>query len=64
MISKATEYAFKNGAECVESYPIQAKKGKMPDVFAYVGIKTAFEKSGFETIKQASETRFIMRKTE
>ncbi len=62
LINNASEYAFEKGAECVESYPIQPKKNKMPDVFAYVGIKNAFEKSGFEIVKRPSETRLIMRK--
>ncbi len=63
LINSASDYAFENGAEYVESYPIQPKKDKIPEVFAYAGIKTAFEKSGFEIIKQPSETRLIMRKT-
>ena len=63
LINHASEYAFENGAEYIEAYPIQPKKNKMPDVFAFVGIKTAFEKSGFEVVKQPSETRLIMRKT-
>lgn len=63
LINWASEYAFNNGAMCIESYPILNKKKKTPDTFAFVGLKTAFEKASFKVIKQASETRCIMRTT-
>ena len=62
LISNASEYAFKNGAECIEAYPIQPQKNKMPDVFAYIGMKSAYVKAGFEIVKQVSESRLIMRR--
>ena len=62
LVIDASEFAFNNGALCIESYPILNKKNKIADTFAYVGLKTTFKKAGFKVIKQASETRCIMRK--
>ncbi len=62
LMAKSTEYAFKNGAKCVEAYPIDPLKGKIPDVFAWVGLKGAFEKAGFKEVKRVSENRSIVRK--
>jgi len=62
LISFACNYAFKNGANIVEAYPLYPKKETMPDVFAYYGFKSSFAKAGFKEIKKCSETRLIMRK--
>ena len=62
LINQASEFAFKKGATCIEAYPIHSNKNKTPDLFAYVGFKTAYLNAGFEPIKQCSKTRLIMRK--
>lgn len=62
LISQASEFAFENGATCIEAYPIHSYKNKTPDVFAYVGFKNAYNNAGFKSIKQCSKTRLIMRK--
>ncbi|KPU46140.1 acetyltransferase (GNAT) family protein [Oxobacter pfennigii] len=61
LIKAAIEYAKKNGALIVEGYPVQPKKSKMPDVFAFTGFMSAFEKAGFTEIVRRSDTRPIMR---
>ncbi len=61
LIRVACENARRYGATVVEAYPIIPKKDKVPDVFAWVGFASAFEKAGFEVIDQRSETRVVMR---
>jgi len=58
--SRAVEYAFANGAEIVEAYPVVSKNDRMPDVFAWTGIWKSYEKAGFSVVKKLSETRLIM----
>lgn len=61
LIKAASDYAFANGAPAVEAYPMIAKKETVPEVFAFIGFANSFEKAGFETISQPSDTRLIMR---
>jgi len=62
LIKEASAYAFSKGAHVIEAYPVISSANKfMPDVFAYYGLVSAFEKAGFKKIKQASEARLIMR---
>ena len=49
------------GAKIVEGYPVEARKGSMPDVFAYTGLPGAFKKAGFVEAARRSPTRPIMR---
>lgn len=60
VISKAVEYAFQNGAQLVEAYPLVSKKDKIPDAFAWTGIWKSYKNAGFKKIKQVSETKLIM----
>jgi hypothetical protein len=46
----------------VEGYPVEIKKGKTPDVFAWTGLAQVFVRAGFNEIIRKSETRPIMRK--
>lgn len=61
LLKAAVEYAKKHKAKIVEGYPVEPKNGKMPDVFAYTGLASAFRKAGFKEILRRSETRPIMR---
>jgi GNAT superfamily N-acetyltransferase len=61
LLKAAIEYAKKHGAKIVEGYPVEPKKGKMPDVFAYTGLASAFRQAGFVEVLRRSETRPIMR---
>ena len=61
LLKSAIGYAKKKGAKIVEGYPVEPKKGKMPDVFAYTGLASAFRQAGFKEVLRRSETRPIMR---
>jgi GNAT superfamily N-acetyltransferase len=61
MIEAAVDYVKKQGGSVVEAYPVEPKKDKMPDAFAWTGLASAFIKAGFEECARRSETRLIMR---
>jgi len=61
MLKGAVEHAKRNGAEIVEGYPVQPKKGSWPDAFLYVGLPSAFKRAGFKEAHRASVARTIMR---
>ena len=61
LLKAAIEYAKKCGAKIVEGYPVEPKKTKMPDVFAYTGLASAFRQAGFVEMLRRSDTRPIMR---
>jgi GNAT superfamily N-acetyltransferase len=61
LLDAAVKHAKKNGAKIVEGYPVEPKKGEIPDVFAYTGLSEAFLKAGFKEVLRRSETRPIMR---
>jgi GNAT superfamily N-acetyltransferase len=61
LLKAAVNYAVKQGAEIVEGYPVEPKKGRTPNGFAYTGLVSAFRKVGFIEIVRRSETRPIMR---
>ena len=54
-------YVKKQGGKIVEGYPVEPKKGKTADVFAWTGLATFFKKAGFVECARRSETRPIMR---
>lgn len=61
LLGAAAEYAAKKGATVLEGYPVDPKKGSMPDVFAFTGLMGAFRKAGFTVAARRSPTRPIMR---
>ena len=61
MLKAAAEYVRKRGGRIVEGYPVEPKKGDMPDVFAFSGLASAYRKAGFKECLRRSETRPIMR---
>jgi GNAT superfamily N-acetyltransferase len=61
LLKAAVEFAFTNGADIIEGYPIEPKKGRTADVFAWTGISSVFRKTGFKEVARRSETRPIMR---
>jgi len=61
LLRAAVEYVRQLGGRIVEGYPVEPRTGKMPAVFAWTGIASAFIKAGFEECKRHSETRPIMR---
>jgi GNAT superfamily N-acetyltransferase len=63
LLEFATDYAARQNAPAVEGYPVEPRKGSMPDVFAWTGTRSAFAKAGFREVLRRSETRPIMRYT-
>lgn len=62
LLEAAAAYAEERGARIVEGYPVEPKKGDMPDVFVYTGLASAFRKAGFVEVARRSETRPVMRR--
>jgi hypothetical protein len=61
MIRAAVDYVKKNGGSVIEAYPVEPKKTKMADAFAWTGLASSFIKAGFKECARRSETRPIMR---
>jgi GNAT superfamily N-acetyltransferase len=61
LIKAAVRYATEHGAQIVEGYPVDPRKGDYPDAFIYTGALPAFQQAGFVEVLRRSETRPIMR---
>ena len=61
ILKAAVKYAKEQGAKIIEGYPVEPKRGKTADVFAFTGLGSAFLKAGFKEVARRSETRPIMR---
>lgn len=61
LIEGALAYAKKKGASIVEGYPVEPKKGSLPDAFAYTGLASSFRRAGFAEVARRSATRPLMR---
>jgi len=63
LLRAAVAYAQQEGAHIVEGYPIEPKKGTVPEIYAFTGKATTFRNVGFEEVARRSVTRPIMRYT-
>ena len=62
LLKAAIDYVANQGGEVLEGYPVEPREpGKMPPVFVYTGLASAFKQSGFVEAGRRSETRPIMR---
>jgi GNAT superfamily N-acetyltransferase len=61
LLRTAVDYANQQGARVIEGYPIEPKTGRMPAIFAWTGLASAFRQAGFIEVQRRSETRPIMR---
>jgi len=61
LLKAAAAHARGKGAAILEGYPVMARKGVMPDAFAYTGLPAAFLKAGFAEVARRSPIRPIMR---
>lgn len=61
LLQAAADHARRRGAAVLEGYPVEPKKGAMPDVFAYTGLPSAYRQAGFTEVARRSPTRPIMR---
>lgn len=62
LLRAAADFARRRGAKIVEGYPVVARKGKMPDAFAWSGLPGSFLGAGFREVARHSPVRPIMRK--
>jgi GNAT superfamily N-acetyltransferase len=61
LLKAAVEFVAERGGSVVEGYPVEPKSPKVPPVFAWTGIASAFRRAGFREHRRASETRPVMR---
>ena len=61
LLNAAKKFVKSRGGKIIEGYPVEPKKDKMPDAFAWTGISAAFQSAGFKEAARRSETRPIMR---
>jgi GNAT superfamily N-acetyltransferase len=61
LIAAAKDYARNQGATLLEAYPVEPKKGNMPELFAFTGFASSFTKCGFREVARRSETRPVLR---
>ena len=61
LLQAAVEYAREHGARIVEGYPIEPKTPRIPSVFAWTGLASAFQQAGFVEVERRSDTRPVMR---
>lgn len=62
LLGAAVEYARRHGAVAVEGYPVEPRRDRMPDIYAWMGLASMFEAAGFDEIARRSETRPVFRK--
>jgi GNAT superfamily N-acetyltransferase len=62
LLKAAVDYVKRRGGKIVEGYPVEPKKNRMPDLFVYTGLLSAFCRAGFVEVLRRSETRPIMRR--
>ena len=61
ILEAVIQYVKKQGGRIIEGYPVEPKKGKTADVFAWTGLASFFRRTGFTECARRSETRPIMR---
>jgi GNAT superfamily N-acetyltransferase len=61
LLTAAIEYVKQRGGTILEGYPVEPKKDRMPDAFAWTGLASAFKRVGFVEAPRRSETRPMMR---
>ncbi len=61
LLEAAVKHAARCGARIVEGYPVEPKKERMPDAFAWTGLASSFRAAGFVEVARRSPTRPIMR---
>ena len=61
LIKAAVHFATEHGAQIIEGYPVDPRKGDYPDAYIYTGAMSAFKQAGFVEVLRRSDTRPIMR---
>ena len=63
LLKAAVKFARSRGARIVEGYPVEVRKGRLPDPFVWTGLPSSFLKAGFAETLRRSASRPIMRCT-
>ena len=61
MIRYAIDFVGENGGQVLEAYPVEPRKDRMHDAFAWTGLASAFLAAGFHEVARRSDTRPVMR---
>jgi ribosomal protein S18 acetylase RimI-like enzyme len=61
LLGAAVDYARANGATLLEAYPIDTVE-RRPDVSLYWGVKSVFDRAGFEEVARRKKARPVVRK--
>jgi GNAT superfamily N-acetyltransferase len=61
LLRAAVQYAEASGATIIEGYPVEPRKDRIPDLFGYHGLASAFRAAGFTEVARRSPTRLVMR---
>ena len=61
LLRATIDYVSGQGGKILEGYPVEPKKAKIADTFAYTGLASTFRKAGFVEVLRRSETRPMMR---
>jgi GNAT superfamily N-acetyltransferase len=61
LLKAVIKYCEKKKVKILEGYPTVPYDKNMPAVFAWTGISSAFDKTGFKEIMRRSKTRPVMR---
>jgi GNAT superfamily N-acetyltransferase len=61
MLKAAIQFAKEKNIKILEAYPTKPYTEKMPDVFAWIGFLSAFEKAGFKIVDNKSKNRPMVR---
>lgn len=62
LLRAAADYVAWRGGRILEGYPVEPRKGALPDAFAWTGLSAAFRAAGFKECLRRSATRPIMRR--
>lgn len=62
LLRGAAAFAASRGAALVEGYPVEPRRGAMPDVFAWTGTAAAFRAAGFTEVARPLPGRPVMRR--
>jgi len=61
LLLASIDYVNARGGKILEGYPVEYKKGKLPDPFVYTGLLQSFLKVGFVEVSRSCKTRAIVR---
>ena len=61
LLQAAIQHVRNQGGQILEGYPVDPGQSAMPDVFAYTGLRAAFDRAGFKEVLRRSPKRPILR---